>query len=139
MSFPHQNVTHLQMASNSSDHTPQHTRYVALLPVTFPLSHTHEKTNIPTLPVCEPKMPSILVLVFVLQLAIHLVNTVGASTVNSIVRPSLLEFPSQQTHTHTPLPSYMSSTAISNVRNSYGISTTDYQPPPRKQPRNSAC
>ncbi len=30
-------------------------------------------------------MPSLLIVVFVLQLAIHLVNTIGASTVNSIV------------------------------------------------------
>ena len=30
-------------------------------------------------------MPSLLVIVFVVQLLIHLVNTVGASTVNSIV------------------------------------------------------
>ena len=32
-----------------------------------------------------PNMPSILVIVFILQLAIHLVNTVGAQTINDLV------------------------------------------------------
>lgn len=33
----------------------------------------------------EHKMPSLLVVFFGLQLAIHLVNTLGAATINSIV------------------------------------------------------
>jgi hypothetical protein len=32
-------------------------------------------------------MPSILVTVFFLQLAIHLVNTIGVSTINTLVNP----------------------------------------------------
>jgi len=32
-------------------------------------------------------MPSILVIVFILQLAIHLVNTVGAQAINDLVIP----------------------------------------------------
>lgn len=31
-------------------------------------------------------MPSLLLVVFVLQLALHLINTVGASTVDELVR-----------------------------------------------------
>lgn len=34
-------------------------------------------------------MPSLLLVVFVLQLLIHLVNTVGAPVINEFVRPSL--------------------------------------------------
>lgn len=37
-------------------------------------------------------MPSLIVLVFVLQLAIHLVNTFGANTINSVVGNGLLLF-----------------------------------------------
>lgn len=47
------------------------------------------------------RMPSILVIVFVLQLAIHLVNTVGAQAINDLVnstakQPSI--FASSQIH-----------------------------------------
>jgi hypothetical protein len=39
-------------------------------------------TNLSTLVI----MPSLLLVVFVLQLALHLINTVGASTVDELVR-----------------------------------------------------
>jgi len=39
------------------------------------------------LPFNFARMPSILVVVFILQLAIHLVNTVGAQAINDLVIP----------------------------------------------------
>jgi hypothetical protein len=32
-------------------------------------------------------MPSLLLVVFILQFLLHIINTVGASTVNELVRP----------------------------------------------------
>jgi hypothetical protein len=34
-------------------------------------------------------MPSLLLVVFILQFLLHIINTVGASTVNELVRPAL--------------------------------------------------
>ncbi|PBP21698.1 Tail-anchored proteins 1 [Diplocarpon rosae] len=40
-------------------------------------------------------MPSLLLLVFILQLAIHLVNTFGAATINSLLWNLFIRFPTQ--------------------------------------------
>jgi hypothetical protein len=55
--------------------------------VQIPLVYSNEREELTTLPkaILMPAMPSLLLLVFFLQLAIHLVNTVGASAVNSLV------------------------------------------------------
>jgi hypothetical protein len=38
-------------------------------------------------------MPSILLTVFILQLIIHIVNTIGASTINNLVRNAAYPLP----------------------------------------------
>ena len=45
-------------------------------------------------------MPSLLITVFIIQLVIHLINTVGAKTINEIVRP----YPPTYPHVPSPHP-----------------------------------
>lgn len=67
------------------------------------------------------RMPSILVIVFILQLAIHLVNTVGAQAINDLVIPP-----------PPKLPSHSASSTYTNkdfLITSYGRSTARSLPP----------
>lgn len=68
---------------------------LALYDITWPLHYQHQTpehalrlsqtTNFLTLAI----MPSLLLVVFILQFILHLVNTVGASTVDELVCTSL--------------------------------------------------
>lgn len=76
------------------------------------------------LPFNFARMPSILVIVFILQLAIHLVNTVGAQAINDLVIPP------------PKLPSHSASSTYTNsdfLVTSYGRSTAT-SPPLTPQP-----
>ena len=85
--------------------------------------------SIPRLPTQYPaqrsaNMPSLLVVVFVLQLSIHLVNTVGANTFNELACTIFIPLCSS-------LPMFRSFIVLMyGYFNSYGLSTTNYLPRP---------
>jgi hypothetical protein len=63
---------------------------LALYDITWPL-HQHQtpghalRLPHPTIASTLASMPSLLLVVFILQLALHLINTVGASTIDELV------------------------------------------------------